>query len=203
MNIYLRLSLLLFVICGIAAGALAVVNSATYDRIQANEEYKERILRGRALAGTEKGPLVVFDKQPVRINGTDYYIGRLDGKMIGAAFTIVTDKGYGGPIEIVMGMDDGKITGVRIKSSSETPGLGANASAVKYGETEPWFLAQFKGLSPSRVRLKKDDPKGSIDAITAATITSRAITEAVHKEAVDFAGVWPQLKEQTEYARAN
>jgi len=201
-SIYIRLSFLLALICAITAGTLALVNTATRDRILANEAYKERILRGKALAGAEKGSLVVFDDEPVHINGNDYYIGRLDGEVIGAAVTTVTDKGYAGPIEIVIGMRGDSITGVRIKSSSETPGLGANASAVKYGETEPWFLGQFKDLEPARIGLKKDNPAGAIDVITAATITSRAITEAVHEEAVEFEDAWPALKEQSSYARA-
>jgi len=202
-NIYFRLSLLLFLICAIAAGALAIVNSMTYQQIMQNEESKERILRGRALAGAEKGPQVVFDDKPVRINETNYYIGRLDDEIVGATFTTVTNQGYGGPIEIVIGMNDDRITGVMIKSSSETPGLGANASAVKYGESEPWFLAQFKNLEPEHVSLKKDDPAGAIDAITAATITSRAITNAVREEAKEFESVWPQLLEQKKYVSTN
>jgi electron transport complex protein RnfG len=192
----------LFVICGLNAAALAVVNTITYDRILQNEEGKERVLRGVALAGAERGPQVVFDDEPIQINGTNYYVGRLDNEVIGATFTAVTNEGYGGPIEIVIGMNENKITGVMIKSSSETPGLGANASVVEYGETEPWFLAQFKDLEPGQVRLKKDDPTGSIDAITAATITSRAVTNAVHKEAGEFEKVWPQLRGQDSYVSA-
>lgn len=193
---------MLFLICAISAGSLALVNSVTFERIIANEEYKESVLRGKALAGPEKGEEVKFDPEPIQINGTSYYVGRLDGKVIGTAFTTTTNKGYGGPIEIVIGMNDDKITGVRIKSSSETPGLGANATQVKYGESEPWFLAQFKDLEPKQVRLKKDDPDGAIDAITAATITSRAVTEAVHDQAQAYEDVWPQVKEQMGYASA-
>jgi len=193
---------MLFLICAISAGSLALVNSATFERIVANEEYKERVLRGRALAGPEKGEQVKFDSEPIQINGTRYYVGRLDGEVVGTAFTTTTHKGYGGPIEIVIGMNGDRITGVRIKSSSETPGLGANASQVKYGESEPWFLAQFKNLEPNQVRLKKDDPDGSIDAITAATITSRAVTEAVHDQVQAYEDVWPQVKEQMGYASA-
>ena len=177
-------------------------HSITADRIAANEEYKERILRGKALAGPEKGGQVTFNPEPVTIDGTQYYVGRLDGEMLGAAFTTVTNKGYAGPIEIVIGMKGDTVTGIGIKSSSETPGLGANATAVKYGETEAWFLAQFKNLEPEQITLKKDDPEGEIDAITAATITSRAIAEAVHEEAREFQEVWPQLKEHSDYASA-
>lgn len=198
MSAYVRLSLMLFLICSVSAGALAIADSATRARIRANEEYKERILRGKALAGEQEGGQVIFDPEPVEIGATTYYVGRLDNKFVGTAFTAVTTKGYGGPIEIVVGMDPTgeKIAGVRIKSHSETPGLGANATQIKYGEIEPWFLAQFEGLRPEEVRLKKDDPEGAIDAITAATITSRAITDCIREEAEGFEKVRSELSEK-------
>lgn len=204
MNAYVRLSLMLFLICSVSAGALAMVDSATRARIQANEEYKERILRGKALAGEQQGGQVTFDPEPVEIGTTNYYIGRLGSEFVGTAFTAVTNKGYGGPIEIVIAMDPAgeKIAGVRIKSHSETPGLGANAAQVRYGEIEPWFLAQFAGLHPKETRLKKDDPQGAIDAITAATITSRAITDCVREEAESFEKVRSELSEKGRHARA-
>lgn len=198
MSAYTRLSLMLFLICSVSAGALAMVDSATRARIQANEEYKERILRGKALAGEQQGGQVTFDPEPVEIDSAEYYVGRLDSEFVGTAFTAVTNKGYGGPIEIVIAMEpDGeKIAGVRIKSHSETPGLGANATQIRYGEIEPWFLAQFEGLRPEQVRLKKDDPEGAIDAITAATITSRAVTDCVREEAESFEEVESELPEE-------
>lgn len=198
MSAYARLSLMLFLICSVSAGALAMVDSATRARILANEEYKERILRGKALAGEQEGGRVTFDAEPVEIGATKYYVGRLDSDVVGTTFTAVTNKGYGGPIEIVIAMEPNgeKIAGVRIKSHSETPGLGANATQIRYGEIEPWFLAQFEGLRPEQVRLKKDDPQGAIDAITAATITSRAITDCVREEAEGFEEVRSELTER-------
>lgn len=198
MKIYARLSLLLFLICSVSAGALAFINAATYDRILANEELKARVLRGKALAGEQKGDMVAFDPEPVQIGDRQYYIGRLDGMFAGTAFTTVTNKGYSGPIEIVVAMDKTgeKISGVRIKSHSETPGLGANAVQIRYGEDEPWFLAQFSGLTPGDATLKKDDPRGAIDAITAATITSRAVADGVREATTDFDKVWAELKEK-------
>lgn len=198
MNIYVRLSLLLFLFCGVSAGALAVANNATYSRIKENEEGKERVLRGKAIAGEEHGEQVEFDATPIEIGSRRYYVGRLDGKVAGTAFATVTNKGYGGPIEVIVAMDAAgdKIAGVRIKSHTETPGLGANAAQIRYGDAEPWFLAQFKGLRPDEAKLKKDGSKGEIDAITAATITSRAVTNAIREEATAFQKALPELKEK-------
>lgn len=83
----------------------------------------------------------------------------------------VFPQGYGGPIPITVGLDlDGKIIGVRIASAAEgmkeTPGLGAKI-------TDKEFIDQFIGRTAPEVQIKKDG--GEIDAITAATISSRAV----------------------------
>ena len=200
MKNYLKLSVVLFLICSISAGALAIVNASTEGRIRTNEEKKERILRGKALAGEQKGGQIAFENEPVRIAEKEYYVGRFEGESVGVAFTAVTNKGYSGPIEIVIAMDVAgeKIAGVRIKSHSETPGLGANATQIRYGDIEPWFLAQFEGLAPAEISLKADDSSGRIDAITAATITSRAITDCVRESAMSFGAAWRESKEKRE-----
>jgi electron transport complex protein RnfG len=110
----------------------------------------------------------------------------MDGQPVGTVFTVTTDRGYGGTIEIVVGVDPTgeSITGVRITQHSETPGLGANLVQVKPGEDEPWFLKQFRGLTVGRVSLRASG--GPIDAITAATISSRAVTDAVQAGFEEF-----------------
>lgn len=204
MKVYARLSLVLFLICSVSAGALAIVDAATRGRIQANEEKKERVLRGKALAGEERGDQIVFDPEPIKIGEKEYYAGRFDATFKGTAFTISTNKGYSGLIEIVIAMDETgeKIAGVRIKSHSETPGLGANAAQIRYGEIEPWFLAQFSGLGPDQIALKKDDPNGAIDAITAATITSRAVADCVREGAASFIEVRSEVEEKRQNERS-
>lgn len=98
-----------------------------------------------------------------------------NGSLVGKTGKIVT-KGYGGEIEVTVGVDnDGVITGVFVGGSnfSETAGLGARTK-------EAWFGEQFIG-EKSPVSLKKDG--GDIDAVTSATISSRAVTKAVDKAA--------------------
>lgn len=84
---------------------------------------------------------------------------------------LVSPRGYGGPIAMMVGVDaKGKVSGVKILNHRETPGLGANV-------VKPGFLAQFKGKS------SKDplEPKKDINALTGATITSRAVCEGVRQ----------------------
>ena len=101
----------------------------------------------------------------------------------GKTGTIVT-KGYGGPIEITVGVDiNGAVTGISVGGSSfaETAGLGARAK-------EDWFAEQYIGKS-SPIALAKDG--GEIDAITSATITSRAVTTAVNNAVLALSGLTP------------
>jgi electron transport complex protein RnfG len=86
-------------------------------------------------------------------------------------------KGYSGKIRPIVGVDStGKIIRVKIPKEelSETPGLG-----MKIAE-EP-FLNQFDNLTADEIFLKKDKQQGKIDAITSATISSRAVTDAVRE----------------------
>ncbi len=96
------------------------------------------------------------------------------GTFTGIVFRVFP-QGYGGSIPITVGLDlDGKITGIRIASAAEglkeTPGLGAKI-------TEKEFIDQFIGKYAPEVPIKKDG--GEIDAITAATISSRAVCNGI------------------------
>ena len=85
--------------------------------------------------------------------------------------------GYGGAIDILIGIEpDGKLRGIRIISQQETPGLGAKI-------VESQFLDQFVGLSVTELNLRRDG--GSVDAITGATISARAMVDAVRETVRD------------------
>ena len=95
-----------------------------------------------------------------------------DGSIVGRVYTAAA-KGYGGTVGVMVGIGaDGKITGIEILSHSETPGLGANS-------TKPAFKNRFvrqipAGGSPSA---STSDDGENVQAITAATITSKAVTK--------------------------
>jgi electron transport complex protein RnfG len=96
-------------------------------------------------------------------------------------------KGYSGTIKPIVGVDStGKIIRVKIPKEelSETPGLG-----MKIAE-EP-FLKQFNNLSADEIFLKKDKQQGKIDAITSATISSRAATDAVREGLIRYNELLP------------
>jgi len=101
------------------------------------------------------------------------YIIIKDGKTIGYSF-IAKGKGYGGEINTLVGINkDFSIKEITVLSNLETPGLGTRVTLSS-------FTDQFKNLKSSDVVLSKDG--GKVDAVTGATISSRAVTDSVKKE---------------------
>lgn len=97
------------------------------------------------------------------------------GSPIGAALQITTPEGFSGNIIFLMGVDaSGAITGFQILESKETPGLGTKAA-------EKDFWGQFVGKTLSNYSFKVKKDGGNVDAITASTITSRAVSHALEK----------------------
>ena len=124
--------------------------------------------------------LPAFDNNIVstveNIDGLDVYTAENGGEMVGKAVETYSDAGFGGRISLLVGFAaDGTLTGYSVLSHAETPGLGA-----KMGE---WFSAEGTSHNVigtgAPIAVKADG--GEIDAITGATITSRAFAEAVNR----------------------
>lgn len=163
------LSMLL--ICSVMAFALAFVYTSTKDEIEKANKEKEI----QAVAQV----LPKFDNEPVNekyiSDGLCFYPAKRNGKIIGIAVKSYSDKGFAGRIEIMVGFTtDNKIFNIKVMEQKETPGLGTKM-------TEPLFLNQFygKNLENFKLIVKKDG--GDVDAITAATISSRAFCDALSK----------------------
>ena len=162
----LRLALTLLAITAVVAAALAGVNSITAPAIaelnaQKTQEAIELVLPG---GGEEK---------------TDFPATALVSKVYAgdAGYAVeVTPGGFDNTITMMVGVDtEGKVLGISIIKHTETAGLGAVAAAgTPAGES---FRGQFVGASGS-VSVTKDG--GTMDAITGATITSRAICVGVN-----------------------
>jgi len=106
----------------------------------------------------------------------DIYTIYSDGAEVGYAF-IALGKGYGGNIDILVGLEDeATIKGIIIISHSETPGLGSRVA-------ERSFTDKFAVLNIADVALSRDG--GQIDAITGSTIGSRAVVDAVRATAME------------------
>lgn len=159
---------ILFVICVAVSAALAGTNLLTADRIAQAAVQKAEESRMVALPGAES-----FEE------ADGHYIGKdSGGQAVGYVFE-TESKGYGGTVKVMTGISsEGNITGVIVLSHSETPGLGANAEKES-------FRAQYQqpvaNLADGIQIVKFQAPgEGEIQAMTGATITSTAVTNAVN-----------------------
>lgn len=160
---FVKLAGTLLLIAAVVAGLLGLVNHITADRIAA--------INAEKTAASMQEVLPADHYNEIDYTGSDVNVAKLY-EAAGAGYVVeVTPSGFGGTIDMVVGVStDGTVTGVSIISMSETSGLGANASRED-------FRSQFVGLSGT-LAVSKDG--GTIDALTGATITSRAVTSGVN-----------------------
>lgn len=171
----LRLALTLFIITAITAAALAGVNALTEDRIAAvKAENTRKAIEAVLPGGGEEIPFTDESGIVTKVYASD------------SGYAVeVTPAGFGGAVDMMVGIDrEGKVLGIRIISHAETPGLGA--SAASENETGNAFRDQFVGLTGT---LAVDKDGGEIDALTGATITSRAVTSGVNAALDCIAGL--------------
>lgn len=158
-----KTAFILAMFCVIAAGSLAVVYLFTKPRIENNIKMIFDSALREALPAAERFQEEVYD-------GRTKYVG-LKGSAPQGFALLVAPQGYSGKIEMLVGVDSsGKVSGLKILSHRETPGLGANIEKAS-------FLEQFKGKRAS----DKIEPKVDVDAITGATISSRAVCQGVRE----------------------
>ena len=176
---FINMVLTLFVVAVVAALALGGVYTITKEPIA--------IAKQKKLEAAIKAVLPDFDSIQTRkvkdASGDDslvFYFASKDGDLLGAAIKTYTMKGFGGRIELMVGiLEDGTINNTAVLSHKETPGLGDKMDVKKSD-----FPKQFIGKNPESFKLKVSKDGGDVDAITAATISSRAFCDAV-KRATD------------------
>lgn len=175
-------ALALFLIAGVSSLLLAIVNNVTKPIIA--ERDKEAIQSAMAVV-MEEAESFSDEKTASAADGEIKYYESFgkDGNINGYVFTTY-GSGYGGEIAVMTGIDsDGQITGVSLLSINETPGLGMRAQNED-------FLSQYKGKKGELV-LSKSASGDEIQALTGATITSKAVTSAVNQAVNAF----EQIKE--------
>lgn len=167
-KLILKTAVSLFLICAVATGILAFINSVTKPIITKNNAAAADEARLEVLPAAES-----FTKKEA--DGKEYYIGKKGNATVGYVFT-TSASGYAGAIEVMTGINsDGIITGISILSINETPGLGMNAKKDS-------FLQQYEGSKGPFTVIKNSYPDDNeILAITSATISSRAVTNAVNE----------------------
>jgi electron transport complex protein RnfG len=168
---------------GLSLGAL---NEATWELAANNVLRFKKIpavvdiyrAMGQELTPVEHAALeeeLLAEKRQVDIGGKDpllFFVVKEGGEPAAVALEGI-GQGFGGDVGVMIGVDlaTGGVTGIGVTTMSETPGVGTRVR-------EPAFAAQFAGLPGDTIfQVKKDG--GAIDAITGATVSSRAVAAAV------------------------
>jgi len=171
---FLGMLLSLLIITLISGFSLGYVNDLTIEpKAKAKLEKKINAL---------KLVLPTFDNNPVKdmklvksekdLDSVEVYPAYLNSQFVGAAIIGSTDKGFSGLVKIMVGFNpSGAIENIVVLEQKETPGLGTRM-------TEEKFLQQFKGVNISAFKLKVKKDGGDVDALTGATISSRAFCDA-------------------------
>ena len=165
----------------VAAALLAGVYSVTEEPIEAAKLSKQ--------VEAVKAVTPAFDNDPVseaveltpsgESVALKVFPARKEGKLVGAAVESYSSAGFSGDIRLIYGFDaEGNITGFAVMEHAETPGLGA--------KMDEWFRSpegnrNVIGLNPATSNLTVSKDGGDVDAITAATITSRAFLDALNR----------------------
>lgn len=166
----LKLALTLLIITAVVAGLLGLVNYITVDRIAQNTAEKTAVAMQNVLPIEGKYEPMEKEAYAAFAAGTECVTAMYRAGDKGYIVQ-VNVNGFGGAINMVVGVDPSKnVTGVSIVSNAETSGLGANCSRED-------FRSQYIGQSGT-LAVSKDG--GEIEALTGATVTSRAVTRGVN-----------------------
>jgi Na+-translocating ferredoxin:NAD+ oxidoreductase subunit G len=166
----------IFIIALLSGLALALVNNATADRI--------RLVMEKELNDALLAVMPGFDNQPAtekiekdlgKQGKLVFYPAKKGSDLLGYAVESTVYIGYSGEMTVIFGTSvDGQVGRVKLLRHNETPGLGSKAA-------QPPFIEQFAGRSLVSFQFKVKKDGGQVDAITGATISSRAVTLAIER----------------------
>jgi electron transport complex protein RnfG len=183
----IKMVVVLTILSFFSGGVLAYLRNSTQERIdnQVLEFVKGPAVR-TLFEGAGNNPIA--DRFTIKDGDVErtFFVGVFDGEPRGIAFE-TSGKGYGGDVGLMVGVNvkDDNLMGVGVTTHAETPGMGAKA------KSDPSFVAQFEDLGLGEP-FKVTADGGSINALSGATITSRAVAAA----ATDAGEIYRKLKSQ-------
>ena len=168
------MALALTIVALIAAALLSGMYVLTEEPIAKAKEAKQLAAKTEVMATADN----LNFAEPTEYDGVKVYEALdKEGNKVGAAVETFDKNGFNGYFSIMVGFDnDGVITGYSVLEQNETPGLGANM--VQWFKTDKGNQ-NIVGLNPALKNMTVSKDGGDVDAITAATITSRAFLRAV------------------------
>jgi len=186
----LKVISVLTIISLVAAFLLAYVNKATLQPIEVNRKAEMKDAIKVVLKGMDKLSLPdepqekIIDNSPVK-----YFDARNEaGEVAGYAMLVKAPNGFSGDFDLMVGLDStGTVLETYILVHQETPGLGD-------GMKKEGFRQQFSGKNMMNFRWKVKKDGGDVDALTAATITSRAFTRGVERALLAYRSIKEESK---------
>ncbi|MBF0624499.1 MAG: RnfABCDGE type electron transport complex subunit G [Magnetococcales bacterium] len=178
---FVKMGLILMVVGVVATTFLAMTDGATREPIALAKRQETLLALAEVVPGFDNDPaadsiqmtdpLLNRKGKPV----TFYRARKMGGDNVGVAFTVTAPDGYSGNIDIMLGVKtDGVLSGIKVLSHAETPGLGDKITLTNWPDA-------FKGksLGTAKWAVKKDG--GEFDQFAGATITPRAVVGAVKR----------------------
>ncbi|MGB5322142.1 RnfABCDGE type electron transport complex subunit G [Lutimonas sp.] len=171
---FLNMTLTLFVITIVSGLSLGFINEITKGpKAEAKLARKTSALKN-VLPEFNNNPVneVSLIKSDLAKDSIEIYPAFLNEIQAGTAVVGSSEKGFSGLVKIMVGFHpDGTINNIAVLEQKETPGLGTKMKDEK-------FIRQFRDKDPATFNLKVKKDQGDVDALTGATITTRAFGEA-------------------------
>lgn len=190
----------LFAVTLIASTALSLVYEVTKEPIAEAKRIKKMNAIGEVVPAFSNDPGSAVTKLGTGRDTLYFYPARMGDTLKGIAVESYTYKGFSGLIRIMVGfLPDGTISGISVLDQAETPGLGdkiLREKSLDKGTGLSWS-SQFEGKNPGTFRLSVKKDGGDVDAITAATISSRAFCDALQRAYDGFKAVSGELEKST------
>ncbi|MBD9180005.1 MAG: RnfABCDGE type electron transport complex subunit G [Odoribacter splanchnicus] len=184
---FTNMVVVLFSVTLIASAAVGYVQTLTAGPIEAAKEAKQVNAIRQVIPGEfDNDPNAdVWKVQTPDGGELEFYPAKKNGELVGTAVKTYTNNGFGGKIWLMVGFNpDGTISNYSVLEHKETPGLGS--------KMDTWFVKDGKGdiigKNPGGNGLKVSKDGGDVDAITAATISSRAFLDAVNRASAALSG---------------
>jgi Na+-translocating ferredoxin:NAD+ oxidoreductase subunit G len=199
-----RNALILFGVLLLGLAILAPINSLTREIVIKREEEEKMRVIGQIL------PPEIYDNRLLRDsvkvppdkdllhtrNKTVAYRARLQGKPSAVIMEMTAPDGYSGNIFLIIAIkEDGAVSGVRVLSHEETPGLGDYIEIVKSNWIKQFGNASLRNTSDLRWEVRKDS--GRFDFVARATLSARAIVHAVHRALIYYEAHKEELFRET------
>jgi electron transport complex protein RnfG len=184
----LKMVIILTILSSFSGGLLAALKNGTQSKI---EMQQLTFVKGPAIAAIMEGATndPIADRFKIKDGDVEksVFVGKFDGKPNAVALESF-GKGYGGDVGVMVGIDveNDKILGIGVTTHAETPGMGANA------KDEPDYVSQFKDATiEAPINVTNDG--GTINAISGATITSRAVCVATNSVIETYKRLKPEI----------